>query len=81
MSDDARAFHKAWCNVMHGPDEEEFVEPPVAVKCIWHILQSWNRKLSQLIHEKDLQNSLLELLRAMFHTKNATNVQQVITLL
>ena len=77
MSDDARAFHNAWCRVMHGSDDD-IVKTPVPVKCIWHVFQSWHKKLHEIINNREVEDYLFGFLRTMVHTRNSTHVHQVI---
>ena len=78
MSDGARAYHNAWCNVMHTSSDPPSTKP-IPVKCMWHILKSWKEQLKP-IKDKNVAeyNYIYTCLRTLLQTKNAEMIHHVI---
>ena len=76
MTDDARQYYNAWCNVMHKSNDPPSPKP-IPVKCMWHIIKSWKEQLKTITVKNDY-DFVHECLRTMIHTTDANNVQKVI---
>ena len=77
MSDMAGAFYNAWCSVMHTSDDYPY-PLPIAVKCIWHVIKAWKEMARRIIADADIELDIMNKLRALLHTRNASKVKQVI---
>ena len=67
MSDMARAYHNAWCNVMHKPTGDFQIQKPTAIKCIWHVLRAWKAHENN-IKDKKIEKEIDNMLRTMLET-------------
>ena len=72
----ARAYHNAWCKVMHKSTDPPS-PVPIAIKCIWHVLKIWKANLKN-INNVEIENDLTVSLRMLLHTRNATMIQSMI---
>lgn len=72
MTDMARAYHNAWCNVMHDKTDPS-IKVPVAVKCLWHVIKAWKERTSSIKEEHSIW--VEENLRALIHSKDKENIK------
>ena len=77
MSDMAPQYYKTFVNVMHKSTDDPFPTPE-AIRCMWHVIKAWYSKARDIIKDTDIVEGIMNSCRAMIHTKNGTQVKQVI---